>query len=171
MDAPSFDRRHESGARMAVDEGGRFRPSHGLRRRPILSRRLASVGGVRDRFARCLAAWDLPSEIRDDVLLCTGEFLANAVVAAPGRELRVSVSRDSHRVMLEVWDPSNTMPKAQPVVQLTLDDLDLSEENFDANGGWGLPLVEALALECGYTPHPPDGGKTLWARFKTSRAG
>jgi hypothetical protein len=45
------------------------------------------------------------------------------------------------------------------------EDLDLSEENWDDNGGWGLPIVQALADDCGYTPHP-SGGKWVWARLK-----
>jgi anti-sigma regulatory factor (Ser/Thr protein kinase) len=133
-----------------------------LRMHVLASR--AAAGIVRDRFQRCLNAWGLPY-LSDDVLLCTGELVANAVAAAPTAELRVRISREPSGVLVEVWDPSNAMPEAKPVVEPTLDDLDLSPENFDANGGWGLPIVVTLATACGFTPHPPDGGKTVWARF------
>jgi anti-sigma regulatory factor (Ser/Thr protein kinase) len=106
------------------------------------------------------------THISGDVLLCAGEFVANAVEAAPTREIRVRLSRDADGVLLEVWDPGDTMPKARPIVELTLDDLDLSEENWDDKGGWGLPIVATLAQDCGFTPHPRNGGKTVWARFK-----
>ncbi|MGI8336876.1 ATP-binding protein [Actinomadura scrupuli] len=97
----------------------------------------AASGMVRDRFQRCLDGWGLP-------------HLAD---------------RDPYGVLVEVWDPGNAMPQARPVTEPTLDDLDLSPENYDANGGWGLPIVVALSTACGFTPHPPDGGKTVWARF------
>jgi anti-sigma regulatory factor (Ser/Thr protein kinase) len=113
----------------------------------------AASGVVRDRFQRRLDAWGL-AHLAADVLLCTGELVANAVAAAPAAEIRVRISRGPHGVLVEVWDPGNAMPVARPVVEPTLDDLDLSPENYDANGGWGLPIVAALSTACGFTPHP-----------------
>lgn len=46
-----------------------------------------------------------------------------------------------------------------------LETLDLSPANLDHNGGWGIPLVEALATETGIDPIHPQG-KWIWARFK-----
>jgi hypothetical protein len=46
---------------------------------------------------------------------------------------------------------------------MTLDDLDLSEEAFDENGGWGLQIVQALSARCGAV-RDPVGGKWIWAR-------
>ncbi|MBC6460041.1 hypothetical protein HKK72_19430 [Actinomadura sp. HBU206391] len=59
------------------------------------------------------------------------------------------------------------MPSPRPVVELELDDLDLSEENFDDNGGWGLSLARELASECGVT-RTEHGGKWVWAKLAIS---
>ncbi|MGI8332002.1 ATP-binding protein [Actinomadura scrupuli] len=125
----------------------------------------AAVGVVRDCFERCLMRWEVAAPLRDDVILAASELLTNAVEAAPSREVHARLSRDDCGVLLEIWDPSNAMPRPEPVVELTLRDLDLTEERFDANGGWGLPLVAALAAGYGCRPYPPNGGKTIWARF------
>ncbi|WP_433325545.1 hypothetical protein [Spirillospora sp. CA-294931] len=68
-------------------------------------------------------------------------------------------------MVLAVWDSSDAMPQARPVVELEPEDLDLSPANFDNNGGWGLPLVEALACQSGVTRTQPHG-KWVWARLK-----
>jgi hypothetical protein len=75
----------------------------------------------------------------------------------------LQVSRDVGGVIIAVWDSSVLMPERRPVVELSLDDLDLSPENYDNNGGWGLALVQALSLSCGVT-RDPKGGKWVWAR-------
>src|SRR4051794_35249675 len=87
----------------------------------------AASGMVRDRFRRCLDAWGLP-HLADDVLLCTGELVANAVAATPTAEIRVRLSRDPYGVLVEIWDPGSAMPQVKQVVQPTLDDLDLSPD-------------------------------------------
>lgn len=40
------------------------------------------------------------------------------------------------------------------MTELTLEDLDLSEEAFDDNGGWGLHIVQGLSAKCGVTADP-----------------
>jgi anti-sigma regulatory factor (Ser/Thr protein kinase) len=125
----------------------------------------AAVGVVRDRFQRTLTRWGVPPGHRDDVLLCASELLTNSVTAAPRRELRAGLSREGRAVLLEVWDPGDALPRLRPMADPALDDLDLTPEGFDDNGGRGLHIVAALATEYGCTPHPPTGGKTVWARF------
>jgi hypothetical protein len=56
------------------------------------------------------------------------------------------------------------MPRVKPVVELAPENLDLSPEHWDDNGGWGPPLVRAVAAECGVTPTPPRG-KWVWAKL------
>jgi hypothetical protein len=125
----------------------------------------ASAGLARTLVQQRLFNWGY-MHISCDVLLTTAELVANASEATPGREIKIRFSRDTCGVLLEVWDSSNQIPQPKPIIELTLDDLDLSEENWDGNGGWGLPIVQALALDCGYTPDP-SGGKWVWARLKT----
>lgn len=57
------------------------------------------------------------------------------------------------------------VPTLGPMVELTLEMLDISEENFDNNGGWGLSLVAALTAEWRAERTFPRG-KWVWARFK-----
>lgn len=103
--------------------------------------------------------------ISDDVFLIASELIANAVTATPGEEIRYQCSRDIAGVLIAVWDGSPESPQARPVIEMTLDTLDVSEEHWDDNGGRGLPIVAALATECGCTPDP-QGGKWVWAKLK-----
>ena len=64
-----------------------------------------------------------------------------------------------------MWDASPDPPRVQPVIELTLETLDVSEEYWDDNGGRGLPIAAALAAERGHT-RDPSGGKRVWARLK-----
>ena len=65
-----------------------------------------------------------------------------------------------------VADPCPGLPRAPgPLVEPGPDDLDLSEENFDNNGGWGLTIVTALSAAYGVTPLA-SGGKVVWARLR-----
>jgi len=45
--------------------------------------------------------------------------------------------RDDHGVIIAVWDAAHELPRARPPAELTLEDLDLSEEAFDDNGVGG----------------------------------
>lgn len=116
--------------------------------------------------------WGLGGEryasLREDVCLTVAELVANACAATPETEIRIRLSPEFARgtLLLGVWDSTDEMPTVTPVVELTLETLDISEENFDRNGGWGIPLVMALASECGTDKTSPHG-KWIWARFKT----
>jgi hypothetical protein len=103
--------------------------------------------------------------ISDDAFLIASELIANAVAATPGEEIRYQFSRDINGVLIAVWDASPELPQARPMVELTLDTLDVSEEHWDDNGGRGLPFIAAVAASCGHTPDP-SGGKWVWARLK-----
>jgi len=118
----------------------------------------AAPGLVRTLVEQRLMRWELLHRA-DDALLVTGELVTNAVNAAPGRELWVRFTREAKGLLLEVWDPSDRIPESRSV------ELDLDDGEFDAIGGWGLHIVQALSLECGYA-RGPDGGKTVWALLK-----
>ncbi|GLZ04324.1 hypothetical protein Acsp03_17900 [Actinomadura sp. NBRC 104412] len=124
----------------------------------------AAVGVARDLCDAHLRKWDC-FPILDDSLLIVTELLTNAMAATPHKEIVFQLARDTHGVVIAVWDSSPRMPEPQPVVELTLEDLDLSEENFDNNGGWGLSLVRTLATTSGATRDPKKGGKWVWAQM------
>ncbi|MEW2357393.1 ATP-binding protein [Spirillospora sp. NPDC029432] len=128
----------------------------------------ASIGLARTLAGQKLNKWDC-SGILDDALLVVAELVTNAAKATPLREIRFQLSRDAEGVIIAVWDSSSRLPEPKAVVELGLEDLDLAEESYDRNGGWGLPLVQALSTCCGYT-RDPRGGKWVWARLAARHA-
>ncbi len=107
--------------------------------------------------------WELGSLVRTAGLVVS-ELVSNAVQAsaaltgsrfsgqwAPGTPpVRVWLSADDHRVVIQVWDGSDRPPVPQPVQP-------------EADGGRGLLLVGALSSEWGcYTPEK-SSGKVVWA--------
>lgn len=113
----------------------------------------AAGGLARTLVEQRLLKWDL-LHIADDAFLVTSELVTNATRAARGRELAIRFSRDDGGVLLEVWDPSDEVPRLRQV--------DLAEDDV---GGWGLQIVQALAARCGYT-RSAGGGKTVWALLR-----
>ncbi|GAA0545974.1 hypothetical protein GCM10009546_05040 [Actinomadura livida] len=88
-----------------------------------------------------------------------------SAAAYPCEEIRLQLSRDEHGVIIAVWDAAHALPQAKPMAELTLEDLDLSEDAFDDNGGWGLHIVQALSTKCGVI-RDPAGGKWVWSRMR-----
>ncbi|MFI6515887.1 ATP-binding protein [Spirillospora sp. NPDC050679] len=123
----------------------------------------AAAGLARTLAKQRLHKWGCFHKV-DDVLLIVAELIANAARETPRKEIRFQLSRDVHGIVVAVWDASPRTPQPRPPVELSLEDLDLSEESFDDNGGRGLPIVQALATACGYTVDP-GGGKWVWARI------
>lgn len=123
-------------------------------------------GLVRTLVELRLREWGL-AKIAGDVLLVAGELVANAVEATPDREIRVRFSREVSAVLLAVWDSSAQMSVVRPVVEVVLDDITpdaraLDDGHDDGTGGWGLPIVQALACKAGVTE--TRSGKWVWAR-------
>nr|WP_165966611.1 ATP-binding protein [Actinomadura sp. 7K507] len=102
--------------------------------------------------------------ILDNALLIVSELVTNAGEQTRHKELRLQLSRDAHGVVIAVWDAACELPRVKPMTELTLEELDLSEQAFDDNGGWGLHIVKALSAACGAT-RDPGGGKWVWARI------
>ncbi|GAA2151572.1 ATP-binding protein [Actinomadura napierensis] len=123
----------------------------------------ATVGLARTLADAWIRKWDY-FHILDDALLIVSELITNAVHETPAQEIRFQLSRDGHGIIIAVWDSGIGTPHAKPLRRLTLEDLDLSEEAFDDNGGWGLHIVQALSVRCGATGDP-GGGKWIWARM------
>ncbi|MFD0904583.1 ATP-binding protein [Actinomadura sediminis] len=127
----------------------------------------AAPGLARTLTKARLYKWNC-SRISDDALVVASELVTNAVAATPtGGEIRFQISLDSGGVLLAVWDDAPGKPQTRQVVEPTPETLDLAEERWDDNGGWGLPIVAALAAECGYCPDSVRG-KWAWARLKGS---
>lgn len=123
----------------------------------------AAAGLARTLTGPRIRKWGY-SSILDDALLIVAELISNAAEATPGKEIRFQLSRDDYGLIIAAWDSSPRLPQSKPVTELTLEDLDLSEESFDDNGGWGLPIVQALSSTCGCA-RDPHGGKWIWARL------
>ncbi|GGK66172.1 hypothetical protein Sme01_11080 [Sphaerisporangium melleum] len=112
---------------------------------------LSMAGKARGMVHETLLSWGL-QELADDVILATGELVANALAyGAPPVRLALSARGDDLR--LEVTDHGSGHPRR----------LDLGVE---AVHGRGLAIVEALAAECGVTTRPDVVGKTVWARWR-----
>jgi hypothetical protein len=107
--------------------------------------------------------WELGTLVQTAALVVS-ELVSNAVQAsveltgsrfagqwAPGiPPVRVWLSADDHRVVIQVWDGSDLPPVPQPVAP-------------EADSGRGLLLVGALSAEWGcYTPEK-SSGKVVWA--------
>lgn len=118
---------------------------------------------ARQRIALRLSAWGL-MRLSGDVQLIAAELIANACSITPEGRIRVRFEREPKAVLLAVWDGSGRLPRVRPAKELELDDLDLREENFDRNGGWGLQLVQSLSSECGVSRTDPIG-KWVWSRL------
>ena len=123
----------------------------------------AAVGLARTFVETRIRKWNY-SRILDNALLVTSELVTNAVRQTPHEEVRLQLSRDGYGVIIAVWDAAHRLPRAEPMTELTLDDLDLSEEAFDDNGGWGLHIVQVLSAGCGVIGDPA-GGKWVWCRM------
>jgi Histidine kinase-like ATPase domain len=127
----------------------------------------ASVGLAWSLVEQRLLTWGLGEGARYDAHLILAELIANAIAVTPAAGyITVHCRHDSAGVVLGVGDPCSDIPRnPPPVTELDPDDLDLSEEHFDDNGGWGLTIVTTLAAACGVTPLP-TGGKIIWAKLK-----
>ena len=123
-----------------------------------------AVGLARTLVDARIRNWNY-SHILDNALLVVSELVTNAARQTPHEEIRLQLSRDAHGIVIAVWDADYALPQSKPVKALTLEDLDLSEEAFDDNGGWGLHIVQALSTKCGVTGDPA-GGKWIWSRIR-----
>ncbi|QXJ22683.1 ATP-binding protein [Actinomadura graeca] len=108
-----------------------------------------------------LEGWGL-HRVVDDVELVAGELVANAVRSAPGRDIRVRLTRETGAVVLAVWDSSPEMPVMRPLNDIVPDERALDPGYED--GGRGLHIVLALASRCGVAVGQPSG-KWVWARL------
>jgi anti-sigma regulatory factor (Ser/Thr protein kinase) len=121
------------------------------------------AGEMRRRIEYRLSAWRL-TEITHDACLVATELIANACRATPEGEIRIRFARETGTVLFAVWDASDRMPEPRRVKILEPEDLSSVSDDVDANGGWGLPIVQATATETGVQRTTPTG-KWVWARL------
>lgn len=127
---------------------------------------LTAIGCARMFVEQTLSAWQVPT-INDDAVLIASELVTNAVRATGNTDphpsyaalaqvsiLRVRLSIQRDRLVIEVWDNS----RKPPVLQ---------QQREDAVDGRGLFLVHMLSEQWG-TYFPKVGGKVVWAELALS---
>ncbi|MEU6034708.1 ATP-binding protein [Actinomadura sp. NPDC047616] len=124
----------------------------------------AAPGLARTLTQDQLNEWDC-LHISDDAALIASELATNAVEAAPNTHIRFQLSRRPLEILIAVWDTSDRLPQMRPAPDLTPDASALSGSPANGLGGWGLPIVSTLAVNCGFIPEP-IGGKWVWATLK-----
>ena len=154
-------------ARITTDERGSTRTPVPLNL--TRSAALTVVGEVRLLIEIRIADWGLNNarhaDAVFDLLSVAGELVTNAVEATPDRTIHIRCFPliEKNMIWFGVWDSSDLMPVAT-MPELSLETLDLNPQNYDTNGGWGLPLAYALSYEYGISP--TDSGKWIWASIK-----
>lgn len=107
--------------------------------------------------------WGLAA-LTETIELMVSELVTNAVQASEGLvgyrqggrwtpgvpPVRLWLSSDGKRVLVQVWDANDRMPVRQEI------------EDVEAEGGRGLLLVETLSTEWGAYVPEDLGGKVVW---------
>jgi hypothetical protein len=119
-----------------------------------------AVADVWRQVENRLVEWEL-AHLAGDVRLVADELVLNACAETPEGEIRVELTRETETIRFAVWDASDRLPRPRPAVEVRPEDLDLSPDGWDDNGGWGLQLVRAICAECGVIPTAPSG-KWVW---------
>ncbi|MFJ8630596.1 SpoIIE family protein phosphatase [Streptomyces sp. NPDC093568] len=109
-----------------------------------------AVGHARRFTRRTLRAWGVPAQDRDAVLLVVSELVTNALVHTDGR-VRLDLTLVHQRMRVAVADASPRSP-VRP-----------SSVSWEATGGRGILLVEAMSVAWGTVP--VSGGKQVWSEI------
>lgn len=107
-----------------------------------------------------LREWGLNGLAPDSELLVS-ELVTNAVKATAGRDeaaVRLRLSGDNTRVLIEVWDADPRAPAPKDLGEHGIPDL--QEE-----GGRGLFLVAALSARWDWYPTGEPAGKVVWCEL------
>ncbi|MFE5890852.1 SpoIIE family protein phosphatase [Streptomyces sp. NPDC002285] len=109
-----------------------------------------AVGHARRFTRRTLRAWGVPPQDMDAVLLVVSELVTNALVHTDGR-VRLDLTFVNHRLRVSVADSSPRTPVKPTSI------------SWEATGGRGILLVEAMAATWGTVP--VSGGKQVWSEI------
>jgi anti-sigma regulatory factor (Ser/Thr protein kinase) len=117
-----------------------------------LPRDFDAPGVARDAVARF--DYLLGPQRAQDVRLLTSELVTNAVKYGGDGDLRLHLTLNGGRLRVEIVDHGSGFDAEETVAARDRDDLELV-------GGWGLPIVEALAEEWGSY----EGPTHVWFEF------
>ena len=108
---------------------------------------------ARSHARETLRGWSLPG-VLEPLVLVVSELVSNAV--RHGRPpVGLLLRRVGKGVRVDVHDESSVFPRASDMDDRVLADL-------DAEGGRGLPIVDAVSVDHG-VDQIPDDGKNVWA--------
>jgi len=101
--------------------------------------------------------WGLAALI-ENAALVVSEFITNAVRASEGLGatqhglpiVHMWLGADHERVLIQVWDGNNQMPRRRAL-------------DLEADGGRGLSIVEAVSETFGAYRLEAENGKVVWA--------
>ncbi|NIH87472.1 ATP-binding protein [Amycolatopsis granulosa] len=108
-----------------------------------------AAGRAREFTTSALQAWEVPPDLRDDIVLAASELVTNAVEHGHG-EVTVVLRQNGDRLLLRVWDEDVHVPAPRPVQR-------------SAVRGNGLVIVDAVSESWGY--EAAADGKWVWAEF------
>jgi len=129
----------------------------GLIQPPLVAIECAATGAyaksVRDLTREAAGLAGAGEDAADTVRLLTGELFANCVRHAPDTRVRVALFHDTSAKTLAVSvdDTGRSLVVVPDRIELPAD---------DAECGYGLPLLRALAADCGAIPL--GIGKRVW---------
>ncbi|WP_460339880.1 ATP-binding protein [Actinoallomurus acanthiterrae] len=99
-------------------------------------------------------------DLVDDATLIASEFITNAYVHVPTADFfKLMLCWNAGSPLIEVWDPSWTLPKPRTLAE--------GDEFILSTSGKGLFIVSRLAQSWGSRriPKMSGGGKIVWARL------
>ena len=122
-----------------------------------LSRDFDAPGVARDAVARFEAL--LGRERAQDACLLTSELVTNAVKYGGDGDLRLHLTLSGNRLRVEILDHGSGFDAERTAAARDREDL-------ERVGGWGLPIVEALAERWGSY----EGSTHVWFEFSVATA-